>query len=177
MIKEYLEIGEIVGTHGIRGEIRLNPWCDSPDFVSGFKTLYYDSNGSCAAQIKTARPHGNIVLLRINGVETVEAAQKLRGKILFMKRSDAKLPKNKFFIAELIGCKVFDADNEEICYGELTDVSQTGANDVWHITKNGKEYLIPAIPIVVINTDVENERVLIRPLRGIFDEEVNGDED
>lgn len=172
MIKEYLEIGEIVGTHGIRGEIRLNPWCDSPDFVSKFKTLYYDSNGSCAAKIKSSRPHGNIVLLVIEGIDTVEKAQKMRGKVLYMKRSDAKLPKGSYFIAELMGCTVYDADNADIVYGKLTDVSPTGANDVWHITnENGKEYLIPAIPDVCVETDVENNRIVIRPLKGIFDDE------
>lgn len=172
MIKEYLEIGEIVGTHGIRGEIRLNPWCDSPDFVSKFKTLYYDSNGSCAAKIKSSRPHGNIVLLVIEGIDTVEKAQKMRGKVLYMKRSDAKLPKGSYFIAELLGCTVYDADNADIIYGKLTDVSPTGANDVWHITnENGKEYLIPAIPDVCVETDVENNRIVIRPLKGIFDDE------
>ena len=172
MIKEYLEIGEIVGTHGVHGELRLNPWCDSPDFVSCFKTLYYDSNGGCAAQIKSARPHGNIVLLRIAGIDSVEQAQKMRGKILYMKRSDAKLPEGRYFIAELTGCSVFDADEPQKCYGTLSDVSATGANDVWHITDGtGREYLIPAIPDVVIETDVANDRIVIRPLKGIFDDE------
>ena len=172
MIKEYLEIGEIVGTHGVHGELRLNPWCDSPDFVSRFKTLYYDSNGGCAAQIKSARPHGNIVLLRIAGIDSVEQAQKMRGKILDMKRSDAKLPEGRYFIAELTGCSVFDADEPQKCYGTLSDVSATGANDVWHITDGtGREYLIPAIPDVVIETDVANDRIVIRPLKGIFDDE------
>ena len=172
MIKEYLEIGEIVGTHGVHGELRLNPWCDSPDFVSRFKTLYYDSNGGCAAQIKSARPHGNIFLLRIAGIDSVEQAQKMRGKILYMKRSDAKLPEGRYFIAELTGCSVFDADEPQKCYGTLSDVSATGANDVWHITDGtGREYLIPAIPDVVIETDVANDRIVIRPLKGIFDDE------
>jgi 16S rRNA processing protein RimM len=171
LIKEFLEIGEIVGTHGVRGEIRVNPWCDSPDFMTRFKTLYFDSNGSCAVQVKAARPHGNIVLLTIDGVTTVEQAQKLRGKVLHMKRSDAKLPKGKFFIAELIGCEVFDADDPAKKYGTLSDVSATGANDVWHIENGGKEYLIPAIPDVVIETDVEAGKVIIRPLKGIFDDE------
>ena len=172
MIKEYLEIGEIVGTHGVHGELRLNPWCDSPDFVSRFKTLYYDSNGGCAAQIKSARPHGNIVLLRIAGIDSVEQAQKMRGKILYMKRTDAKLPEGRYFIAELTGCSVFDADEPLKCYGTLSDVSATGANDVWHITDGtGREYLIPAIPDVVIETDVANDRIVIRPLKGIFDDE------
>lgn len=172
MIKEYLEIGEIVGTHGIRGELRLNPWCDSPDFASKFKTLYYDNNGSCVAKIKSSRPHGNIVLLMIEGIDSVEKAQKMRGKVLYMKRSDAKLPKGSYFIAELIGCTVYDADDENKVYGKLTDVSPTGANDVWHITTaEGKEYLIPAIPDVCVETDVANDRVVIRPLKGIFDDE------
>lgn len=172
MIKEFLEIGEIVGTHGIRGEMRLNPWCDSPEFVTKFKTLYYDSNGSCAAQIKAARPHGNIVLLTVKDIDTVEKAQKMRGKVLYMKRSDAKLPKGTYFIAELIGCTVYDADSPEKVYGTLTDVSETGANDVWHITSSeGREYLIPSIPDVVIETDVAENRVVIRPLKGIFDDE------
>ncbi len=172
MIKNFLEIGEIVGTHGIRGEMRVNPWGDSPDFVCKFKTLYYDSNGSCAAQIKSARPHGNIVLLSVSGIDTVEAAQKMRGKILYMKRSDAKLPEGTYFIAELIGCTVYDVDNPEKIYGTLSDVSATGANDVWHIKgEDGKEYLIPSIPDVVIETDVAADRIVIRPLKGIFDDE------
>ena len=172
MIKEFLEIGEIVGTHGVRGEIRVNPWCDSPDFMTKFKTLYFDSNGSCAVQVKAARPHGNIVLLTIRDIDSVEKAQKLRGKVLYMKRSDAKLPEGTYFIAELIGCTVYDADEPQKTYGTLTDVSATGANDVWHITdEKGREYLIPSIPDVVIETDVSQNRVVIRPLKGIFDDE------
>ena len=172
MIKEFLEIGEIVGTHGVRGEIRFNPWCDSPEFVTKFKTLYFDSNEGCAVQIKSARPHGNIVLLTIKDIDSIEKAQKLRGKVLYMKRSDAKLPEGTYFIAELIGCTVYDADEPQKIYGTLTDVSATGANDVWHITdESGKEYLIPSIPDVVIETDVAQNRVVIRPLKGIFDDE------
>ncbi len=96
----------------------------------------------------------------------------MRGKVLYMKRSDAKLPKGSYFIAELIGCTVYDADDNDKVYGTLTDVSPTGANDVWHITNSdGKEYLIPAIPDVCVETDVANDRIIIRPLKGIFDDE------
>ncbi len=172
MIKDFLELGEIVGTHGIRGELRFNPWCDSPEFVKKFKTLYFDGNGSRAVQVVSARPHGNIVLLTLKDTDTVEKAQKLRGKMLYMKRSDASLPESTYYIAELIGCTVYDADDETKTYGILSDVSETGANDVWHITdEKGKEYLIPSIPDVVIETDVANNRIVIRPLKGIFDDE------
>lgn len=177
MLKQYLEIGQIVSTHGIRGEVRVNPWCDSPEFMKKFKTLYFDANGNKAVKITACRPHGNVVILKLDGIDTVEEAQKLRNKTLYMNRADAKLKKGDWFIQDLIGCAVFDADDNEKTYGTLTDVAETGANDIWFIEKDGKEYIIPAIKDVVINVDVENESVFIRPLKGIFDEEVNGDKD
>lgn len=172
MLKSYLEIGKIVSTHGIRGEVRVQPWCDSPDFMKKFKTLYFDKNGEKSVAVKACRPHGNVVILQLEGIDSVEKAQMLRNKILFMNRKDAKLPKGDYFIQDLVDCTVVDADDEAISYGILTDVSQTGANDVWHITdKSGREFLIPAIKSVVVSTDVENGIIKIRPLKGIFDDE------
>lgn len=139
--------------------------------MTKFKTLYYDSNGSCAVRVLSARPHGNVVLMKLEGIDSVEKAQALRGKMLYIRRSDAHLPKGSWFIAELIGCEVFDADDPEKRWGTLTDVSRTGANDVWHITNEKGEYLIPAIPDVIVSTQVEDNRVVIRPLKGIFDDE------
>lgn len=170
MIKDYLEIGKITSTHGIKGEMRFQPWCDSPEFLTKFKTLYFDRKGEKSVKIK-ARPNGEMAILKIEGIDTVEEAAKLRDKVLYMKRADAKLSEGQYFIQELIDCKVLDADDENICYGVLSDVSQTGANDVWHIEKDGEEYLIPAIPPVVISTDVVEGIIKIRPLRGIFDDE------
>ncbi len=171
MIKEFLEVGQIVGTHGIRGEMRVNPWADSPEFLKQFKTLYFDKKGEKALKVLAARPHGNVVILKADGIDTVEAASAMRNKVLFIRRADAKIAEDSYFIEELIGCGVFDADDESICYGTLTDVSETGANDVWYIEKDGKEYLIPAIPDVVIRVDVADNKVIIRPLKGIFDDE------
>lgn len=170
MIKEYLEIGKITSTHGIKGEVRVQPWCDSPEFMKKFKTLYFDKKGEKPVSV-SCRPNGNMVIMKMQGVDTVEEASKYREKILYMKRSDAKLPEGTWFIQELIDCKVVDADDENISYGILSDVSETGANDVWHITKEDKEYLIPAIPSVVISTDIVEGIIKIRPLKGIFDNE------
>lgn len=171
MIKEYLEVGQIVGTHGVRGEIRVNPWCDSPEFIKQFKTLYYDKNGQKSVKVLACRPHGNVALLKLDGVDTVEDASAMRNKILYMKRSDAKISDGSYFIAELCDCTVVDADDESKVYGILTDVSETGANDVWYITKDDKEYLIPAIPDVVDSVDVKAGIIKIRPLKGIFEDE------
>lgn len=109
--------------------------------------------------------------MKLEGIDSVEKAQALRSKMLYIRRSDAHLPKGSWFIAELIGCEVFDADDPEKRWGTLTDVSRTGANDVWHITNEKGEYLIPAIPDVIVSTQVEDNRVVIRPLKGIFDDE------
>lgn len=171
MIKTYLEAGKIVGTHGVRGEMRIDLWCDGADFLKKFKEIYFDNVGREKAKVLSCRPHGNVAILKLEGIDDIDEAMKNRGRVIYIKRSDAKLPKGNYFIAELNDCKVIDADSEETVYGILTDVSKTGANDVWHIEKEGREYLIPAIPDVVESVDVESGIIKIRPMKGIFDDE------
>ena len=171
MQKKYLEIGKIVSTHGIRGELRVQPWCDSPDFFKQFKYLYLDENGEKKMKVVSCRPQPTIVLLKLDSIDTVEHAALLRNKVLYMNRRDAKIDKGSYFVQDLIDCTVVDADDKSHVYGTLSDVSVTGANDVWHIAKDGKEYLIPAIPDVVDDVDVKKGIITIRPLKGIFDDE------
>jgi len=166
--KKYLETGQIVSTHGIRGEVRVNPWCDTPDFLAKLKTLYFDE-GRTALKVNS-RPHKNIVIMKIEGVDTVEAAAALRGRILYLDRDDVKLPEGAHFIQDLIGLKVVDADTGEE-YGTLTDVSPTGANDVYHIKTPKGEVLIPAVPQVVKETDIDGGVMRILPIKGMFDDE------
>jgi len=170
MISDFLEIGTIVGTHGIRGELRVNPACDSPEFFAGFDVLYYDAQGSDPVRILGARTNKNIALLRLEGVDSIEAAQPLRGRTLFFRRADAQLEKGRYFIAELLGCEVYDVDDPTLRYGVIGDVSQTGANDVWHIrTDNGNEVLIPVIDAVVKSVDIEAGRVEVVMLEGLLE--------
>ncbi|MCL2300739.1 MAG: ribosome maturation factor RimM [Firmicutes bacterium] len=170
MIRDYLEIGAIVGTHGIHGELRVNPACDSPEFFAGFDVLYYDARGQRPVRVLSARPHKNVALLRLEGVDSAEAAQALGRRTLFFRRADARLEEGQFFIAELLGCEVFDAADPALRYGAISDVSQTGANDVWHIkTPAGKEILIPVIDDVVKAVDVANGRVEIVMLAGLME--------
>ena len=171
MLKQYLEIGQIVGTHGIKGEVRLNPWCDSPEFVKRFKTLYFDSEGRNGVKIISCRPHGNVVILKLENTDTVESASALRNKILFMNRDDSGLGDGDWFVQDLIGCTVADYNDENIVYGTLTDVTAgAGANDIWSVTdSDNREYLLPAIKDVVKDVDVKNGIIKISPMRGIFD--------
>lgn len=171
---EFLECGEVVTTHGIKGELKVYPWSDTPDFLKEFRTVYTDG-GKIPWTITSCRAQKNMTLLKLKGIETIEEAVKLRGKTLYIRRADAKLEEGDYFIQELIGLSVVDRDTGRV-YGTLTDVSQTGANDVYHITDGeGQEWLIPAIPQVIQSVDLEGEKMIITPLEGLFDEmeEVN----
>ena len=170
MVKQYLETGRIVGTHGVRGEMRVEPWSDSPESLCRLKALYLDG-GKRKLDIVSIRPHKSMVLLKVQGVDSMEAAQAMRGTVLFLNRDDVRLEEGRHFVQDLIGLKVVDADNGNQ-YGELTDVSRTGANDVYHLRScDGEETLIPAIPDVVLRIDLEQGVMEIRPLRGLFDED------
>ncbi len=170
LLKKYLETGKIVGTHGVKGMVRVQPWSDSGEFLKGFKTFYTDNKGENALKVTSVTPHKNIVLIAFKDVDSIEKAESLRNKIIYIDRNDVKLPKGRYFIDDLIGCSVFDVDTN-VLLGELSDVFQTGANDVWHIKKGDKEYLIPAIDEVIISVDIEKKLAIIRPLKGIFDDE------
>lgn len=169
-MKKYLEIGKIVSTHGIKGEVRVQPWCDSSDFLCEFETLYFDE-GKKSVDIKRARVQKNIVIMQLDGVDTVEEAQNLRNKILYMDRDDVELDEGTYFIQDLIGLVCIDADGGgEI--GKITDVLETGANDVYEITSaEGRKYLVPAIPDVVLETDLNGNTMTIRKMEGLFDDE------
>ena len=169
MRKQYLQSGKIVGTHGVRGMVRVQPWCDSNEVLCGFKKIYLN-NGEIELTIEQAKPHGNISLMKIKGLNTIEEAERLRGQIVYINRNDYKLPDGAYFIEDLIGMPVYNIESNELL-GELCDVSATGANDVWHIKDADKEYLIPCIDEVVISVDIENEKIVISPLKGIFPDE------
>ncbi|MGI6744782.1 MAG: Ribosome maturation factor RimM [Firmicutes bacterium ADurb.Bin300] len=170
MRKEYLEIGRITGTHGIRGEMRFEAWCDDAAFLKSFKNLYFKADETGRVKVLSCRQHGNVMLLSLEGIYSVEDAAANRNKTLYIKRADAKVKKDDWFIEELIGSEVIDVDDNTVSYGVISNVSQTGANDVWHIKKDDKEVLIPAIKEVVKKVDIDNEKVYIRPLRGLFDD-------
>ncbi|MCL2056836.1 MAG: ribosome maturation factor RimM [Oscillospiraceae bacterium] len=169
MKKKYLECGKIVSTHGLRGELRVMHWCDSAEFLLGFKTLYLDG-GAKPIAVENMRLNKNIVLLKLAGVDDIDTAVSLRGKVLYIDRDDAPEGDGEF-LQDIIGMTVKDTDTGEY-YGKLTDVFRTGANDVYEITGgDGAKRLIPAIPDVVIEADTDSAVMQIRPLKGLFGDE------
>ena len=170
MKKQFLESGKIVGTHGIKGEVRIDPWCDSPEFLCAFKKLYLDDKGETFIEVKS-RPHKHITLAKSKGIDTIEQAERLRGKIVYIDRADINLGEGVNFVQDLIGLEVIDSDSGER-YGKITDVLRTGANDVYEITDNdGRKYLAPVIDEVILSKNIDEGFVLIRPMKGIFSDE------
>lgn len=164
MKKQYLETGKIVNVHGLKGEVKVYPWCDTPELLCEFDILYFNQ-GKQPIEIEHSRVQKNMVIMKIKGIDTVEQANTLRNRVIYLNRDDLLLDDDTYFIQDLIGMQVYDADNNTF-YGILSDVLETGANDVYTIKNEElhKEFLIPAIPQVVISTDIDNNIMKIRPL-------------
>ena len=169
MKNPFLEAGRVVGTHGVRGELRVEPWCDSAVFLKGIRTFYWE-NGSEAVRAVSARQYKNLLLRKLEGIDTVDQGDALPGRVHKNAREDVTLPEGRYFVQDLIGLSVVDADSGRV-YGTLADVFPTGSNDVYEVKDEaGRSFLVPAIRDVIVRVDVDGGVVEIRPLRGIFDD-------
>lgn len=163
MKHHYLEAGKIVNTHGIAGEVKIMPWADEPDFLLAFKTLYLDGT---PIQIRSARVHKNAVLMKLAGVDDINEAMKLKNKIISINREDVDLEEGAFFLADLYGLEVRDADNGQVL-GKIIDVLTPPANNVYVVKGEKQEYMIPAVPEFVMETNVDEGYVLVHLIEGM----------
>ena len=111
-MKQFLETGRITGTHGLKGEVRVQPWADSPEFLAEFDELYLDK-GARKIEISSSRVHKSMLIMKIKGIDSIEQADGLRNKILYMNRDDVELDDDTYFIQDLIGLDVIDDDTGE----------------------------------------------------------------
>lgn len=149
--------------------VRIDPGVIPPNFSVPLKSCGLTKTEQ-SSSVKS-RPHKNIALAKIKGVDTIEAAEKYRGKVVYINRDDINLAEGVHFVQDLIGLEVKDADNGRV-YGKISDVLRTGANDVYEIKDaDGKTYLAPVIDDVVKEINVNDGYVLIVPMKGIFDDE------
>lgn len=176
MKKRYLEAARLTKTVGLRGEMRAQVLCDDPEVLTDFDLFLGKEHTPCKAL--SAYPIKNdMCKIRLEGIDTVEQAQKLIGQTLYIDREDAELPEDTWFIADLIGLPVYDFDSGRL-YGKVKEILQNGPVDVYLLsTAEGKELLFPAIPQVLKSVDIEGEKILITPLPGLFEdwEEVKGE--
>ena len=167
MKKQFLEAGKIINTHGIRGEVKIMPYCDSAELLAEFDRLFIGKEHK-EIEVVRSRVFKGTVIAKLDGIDTVEEAEKLRNVMLYMHRDDLELDEDTYFIADLIGAEVRDADTGFV-YGKIADVMQTGANDVYVVKGEKREYLVPAIADVVVSTHTDSGVITIRPLEGLFD--------
>lgn len=164
MKNQYLEAGEIVGTHGIRGEVKIMPWCDGPDFLKAFHTFYIEGT---PYKVEAARVHKNMLLCKLQGVDDVSIAQTFKNKVVKIDRDSAPVAKGRVFIADLIGLPVY-SEGEEI--GTLKDVYSGPANDVY-IVKGKREYMIPAVSEFLEDVNPDEGYIKVKLLEGMATDE------
>ncbi len=164
MKNQYLEAGEIVGTHGIRGEVKIMPWCDGPDFLKAFHSFYIEGT---PYKVEAARVHKNMLLCKLQGVDDVSIAQTFKNKVVKIDRDSAPVAKGRVFIADLIGLPVY-AEGEEI--GTLKDVYSGPANDVY-IVKGKREYMIPAVSEFLEDVNPDEGYIKVKLLEGMATDE------
>ena len=164
---ETIKIGRIVNAHGIRGEVKVNPAGFDPEFIADFKTMYIAGQ---PVKVKAARVHKSLVLMKFPGVDDMNAALALKGKNLYIRRADAKLPEGACFDAELLGMTVCDAATGETL-GEITRVDSYPAHKVYTV-RGAREYLIPAVPDVFIKSvDLDANRMEVQVWEGMATDE------
>lgn len=163
MKNQFLEAGEIVNTHGVRGEVKILPWADSPQFLCQFDTLYLDGK---PVKVLASRPHKAMVLALLEGISTVEQAMKLKGKVVCIDRSNVVLPEGRHFLADLMGLTVIDnATGEEL--GTVEDILTPPAHEVYVVRGKGKEYMIPAVDAFLAETNVEGGYMKVNLIEGL----------
>ena len=176
-MQNYLPACKIVSTHGVRGEMKALPLCDGAAFLAKFKRLFTSADGAGETRVLGVRAQGNVILLRLDGVIDMDAARAQVGRTYYLAKADAKLPRGRYFIDDLLGCDVVDADTDRV-YGQLTNVDRPAAQDIYTVIDGaGEEHMLPAVPEFVKKIDIDARKIFVTPIEGMFTDAVNGDED
>ncbi len=165
----HFKIGQIVKTQGLKGEVRVYSTTDDIYRFDDLNTFYIGKDFNTEYKVERVRYKGNLVIMKIKGIDTVEMAEKLRNKNVYVSREESRdLEEDEFFIADMIGIKVYTVNGEYV--GTLDDVLQYSANDVYVIKgEDDKEYLIPAVMKFVPEIDIEEGKMIIDPIKGMLE--------
>ncbi len=165
-MKDLLEIGQIVNTRGLKGEVKVMPWCDDAGI---FEDLDYIIIDDTEIDIEYVKYHKNFVFLKLDGINTIEEAEKYRNKTLYVERKMlGELPEGVYYICDLLGCSVKTVEGDFL--GKIDDVIKTGSNDVYSVRNDkNKQILIPVIDEVIMEVNTEDKYVIIKPLKGLID--------
>ena len=160
-MKQYVEAGRIVNTHGVTGEVKIEVWLDSPAFFKTFKRLFI--NGA-EKRILSAREHKQFIIARLEGVEDLNAAMALKGKTVEILRADARMKDGEFFVQDILGFTVVDEDGHTV--GKLVDAFETPAS-MLYVVRGESEHLIPAVREFILGIDAEKEQIRVHLIEGM----------
>ena len=164
----FLECGRIINTHGVRGGLKLESWCDTPQDLASLKKVYLKNGTEYKChKVKKASIFKQFVLFELDGISDIDTAMTLKGTVVYADRDDISIDEDAYFIADIIGLDVIDlASGEKI--GTLLDVLNLGASDLYEInTKNGKK-LIPAVPEFIKEVNLE-KGIFVSLIEGMLD--------
>lgn len=159
--QQYIEAGRIVNTHGVAGEVKIEVWLDSPQFMKKCGRIFAEGR---ELKIESAREHKGFLLAKLEGIDDVNAAMTLKGKELTIDRADAKLPKGAYFLQDIIGASVVNEDGVEL--GKLAEIMETPASRIY-VIRGEREHLIPAVPEFILKTDAENGVITVHLIEGM----------
>ena len=169
-MQEYFEIGQIVNTFGVKGLLKVNPFTDDMTRFEKLKTVYVVKNKNMTEiEIEEVKYHKNMVLIKFKGIEDMNMAEKLKGCFLKIHRKDAiELPEDTYFIVDIIGSDVITDDGKNL--GKVDDIYSTGSKDIYVVKDElGKQILLPSIPEVILDIDVEKQVVTVHLINGLVD--------
>ncbi len=166
MSKELIDVAQVTNTHGLRGEIKVFPRTDYPEFFEEIPGVYLEDN--TYFKITGVKYHKNMVILKLKGINTIEEAENLRQRVLYVPKSMFDdLPDGTYLIADIIGLEVFEGD---ISYGKITDCIATGSNDVYVVEKeNENPLLIPALKDVIEEVNINEGFMKVKLPEGLLD--------
>ena len=165
----YIECGKIINTHGARGGVKIEPWCNTPaDFAALKRVFFLESDGEYTKKkVLKASVFKQFVLANIEGVDDMDKAMLLKNTVLYAAREDFKLDEGEYFISDLVGLEVIDADNGTV-YGTLVETVNRGASDLYVVKTAKGDVMVPAVDEFVDRVEV-GKAVYIRPISGMFD--------
>ena len=169
-MEKYLEIGQIVNTFGIKGQVKIVPFTDDITRFDELKEIYIEKKNELKLfQIEQVNYKKNMVILKLKGIETVEEAEKLRNCYLKIDRKNAKkLPKDTYFIVDLLELDVYTDEGKLL--GKVDDIYNAGSSDIYVIKNElGKQILLPAIKDVLKEVDLENQKIIVHLIKGLVD--------
>lgn len=163
-----LEVGKIVNTHGLRGEVKIVPWTDSPDVFEDISFVYAKRrNEEIKLTLSGIKYQKNNIIVKFKEINSIEEAETFKNSTLTADRKMlGELPEGVYYIADLIGCEVYEEDKEKI--GILSDVFNTGANDIYAVSREKKkDLLIPVTDDSIISVDILNKKIIVRLMEGL----------